>query len=126
MEDNKHGGIGVFVHNTVVQVSGDGAFRWWYNHALLSKSEVTSQNLADVHKLLPIWTWLGVGVMSRVASVDSKIRALAVACSIQSCVAPVETAIINNWHGGFGGAMEKTFLIVLVTISHFHVTLLNL
>lgn len=81
MEDNKHGGIGQVVHNTVVQVSGDGAFRWWYNHALLSKSEVTSQNSADVHKLLPIWTWLGVGVMSRVASIDSKIRALAVACS---------------------------------------------
>lgn len=83
MEDNKHAGIGHVVHNTVVQVSGNGAgaFWWRYNHALLSKSKVPSQNSADVHELLPVLIRLGVGIAGRVTCIDSKVSSIAVACS---------------------------------------------
>lgn len=46
--------------------------------------------------------------------------------TILSSVAPVEATVINGSHSVLGGAMEKTSLVVLVTISHLHVTLLNL
>lgn len=73
MEDKKHLRVGLVVHNTVVKVSG-AFFRWWYNDVFSSSSEVTSQNKADVHKLLPIL--IGLGVIGKVTGINSKTRTI--------------------------------------------------
>lgn len=82
MEDNKHARSGHLVHNTVVHVNGEGgAFDRWCDHVRLSNGVFPGQDSAEVHELLPVLIRLGVGVRSRVTGIDSKIRAIAVACS---------------------------------------------
>ena len=46
--------------------------------------------------------------------------------TILSCVTPVEAEFVDGVHNGVAGAMEETFLIVLMTVSLLHVTLLDL
>lgn len=78
VEDYEHAGFGHVVHNTVVLLNRASALVRWYNHALSSKSEIPSQHLAEVHELLPICIWLGVGILGRVACIDSKVCAISV------------------------------------------------
>lgn len=126
MENNKHAGVDHSVHDAVVLLDGDGSLGWWHDHVLLANSEIPRQHSAEVHKLLPLLIWLGVGVTGRVAGIDSKVRAITIACSIFSSVTPVEAEFIDCSHCGTAGSVEKTSLVVQMTISHLHVTPLDL
>lgn len=77
MEDNKHGRYGHLVHKAVILLNRDGALGWRYDHVLFSKCVIPRQHVTEVHALLPLWIWLGVGVVGRVTSIDSKVCAIA-------------------------------------------------
>ena len=82
VEDDEHGGVGHFVHHTVVLLKGHGsAFGRCDYHALLSEGEIPRQNSTQVHALLPVCIRLGVGVRGRVVSIDSKVCAIAITSS---------------------------------------------
>lgn len=81
MEDNKHGGIGHVVHNTVIQVIGVGAFGWWHYHVPFSKGIIPRQHTTEVHALLPVLVGPGIRVLCRVCSLDSKVCTVAITSS---------------------------------------------
>lgn len=74
MEDHKNLRIGLVVHSTVEQLNRVGGLWWWGHHALVSKGVIARQHPTKVHVLFTILIWLGVEVLHRVLSIDSKVR----------------------------------------------------
>lgn len=77
-EDNKHGGVGNPIDNTVVQVRGvAGVFVGRGDEATFSLGEVSNQDPGQVHALVPVAVRLGVAVC-RVGGIHGKVSAFAV------------------------------------------------
>lgn len=72
-EDHKNLRIGLVVHSTVKQLNRVGGLLRRGHHALASKGVIAHQHPTKVHILLTILIGLGVGVLRRVLSIDSKV-----------------------------------------------------